>query len=87
MPYDIKKRVFLKGDKPKKTTLSLTTNMYTALEQLSEATGESVPDIICKSLETFLVEMVRRDLIKPPKGEESTIREILDDSAPLLLKS
>jgi hypothetical protein len=77
MPYDIKKRVFWKGDKPKKTTLSLTTTMYKALEDLAKATGESIPDIICKSLEVFLVEMVKQGLIQAPKGEESTIRDLL----------
>ena len=78
MKYEIKKKVFWKGEKPKKTTLSLTQNMWDALEALSEATGDTIPDIICASLETFLVDMVRQGLIKAPKGEEATIHELLD---------
>lgn len=82
MAYDIKKRIFWKGDKPKKTTLSLTLNMWNGLEELAEATGETIPDLICRSLETFLIEMVRQGMIKPPAGEEATIKQLLSDIAP-----
>lgn len=79
MIYNIKKRVFWKGVKPNKTTMSFTDNMYKALEELSIKTGQSVPDLVSESLEMFLIEMCRSGMIKPPKGEEKIVNEILQE--------
>jgi hypothetical protein len=76
MKYDIKKRMFWKGEKPKKTTLSLSIPMWSALESLSKVTGESVPDLICKTLESMLVEMVHEGLIEAPEGETVTKKDV-----------
>lgn len=75
MDYKVIKRYFWKGAKPKKTTLSLTNEMYDALESLAEVTGVTMPDIICGALDDFLVQMVVQGLIKAPKGVDITTHE------------
>ncbi len=77
MSYDIKKKIFWKGPKPHKTTMSFTANMFTGLTQLSEVTGTSVPDLVCEALEPFLIEMVKQGLIPAPKGEEDSFKDLV----------
>lgn len=55
MEFTINKRVFMRGRRNHKTTVSLTDDMYDALAKLAGETGYTVPELICEVLDQYLV--------------------------------
>lgn len=79
MSYKITRHIFLKGDAKNKTTITLTDNMLAGCEEAIRATGsaKSIPDLVTKVLEQFLVQMVHDGVIEVPKGEEENYKAIV----------
>lgn len=77
--FEFKKRIFWKGPKSGRSTVTYTENMTKGLEQLEEATGETIPDLICMALEALLIDACKKKLIDPPKGEEMAFKELFGD--------
>lgn len=75
----VTKRIFYKGDKSVRTTISMTPSMEKALLELKELSGDSVPKIVCEAIEDYLVAAAIRGIIKVPKGEESALQEIISE--------
>jgi hypothetical protein len=76
MTYSIRKKIFWKGTKSEKHSLSLSKPMSEALKGLADQVGDSVPNLIAEVLEQFLVQMVKDGMIKLPPGEEDTFKEL-----------
>lgn len=73
--YTLKKRTFWKGNKDKKTSLSLPSTMYDALNTIADDYGMTLPDVICTVLDDYLVDAAARGTISLP-GEQSTTKNL-----------
>lgn len=70
MPYEIKKRNFLRGIRDVKTTLTITKRMSDALDYIADQTGATKPMVICEALEQYLTHLMKNGAIPSPPDDE-----------------
>lgn len=64
----LQSRVFMKGPKDKRTTVSLSENAFTALEQIANQIDQSVPEVIGDVIESYLSYLAQEGDIPWPEG-------------------
>lgn len=64
----IQSRVFMRGPKDNRTTVSLSDNAFHALESIANQIDQSVPEVIADIIETYLSFLAREGDIPWPEG-------------------
>lgn len=64
----IQGRVFMRGPKDNRTTVSLSDNAYKALEEIAKQIDQSVPEVIGDVVEAYLSYLAKEGDIPWPEG-------------------
>lgn len=64
----IQSRIFMRGPKDNRTTVSLSENTFKALEEIAKQIDQSIPEVIGDVIESYLVFLAKEGDIPWPEG-------------------